>query len=256
MALPGGCLSRDRIFSRPLPHLNGDWLTRALTRGTLAAFRHRVINVCGLEHIAPDRDPFILALNHSQRAEAILIPALLFFLRDGKRVHFMADWNFCLIPPVALFYQCGQVIMLTRKSARPRFLNIFKPLFAHGTPAFVRARQRLESGASVGVFPEGTVNRNPQCLLKGYSGAARLSLETGSPVVPAGVRFPGQADSEFIPDSAPFCLEIGAPMKPPPLDGAPSLSQVRDWHDAIMSNIGRLAHKNWQPQTHRKNHGT
>ena len=55
-----------------------------------------------------------MVLNHSQRSEAILIPGLFFFLRDGKRVHFMADWNFCLFPPVAILYRCAQVITLAR----------------------------------------------------------------------------------------------------------------------------------------------
>ncbi len=63
-------------FRRPLPEQpNG--LTRFLCR-LLAAFgSRRVVALRGAEHVAPERDPFVLVANHSQRLEAVLLPALL-----------------------------------------------------------------------------------------------------------------------------------------------------------------------------------
>ncbi|HSH94463.1 MAG TPA: lysophospholipid acyltransferase family protein [Roseimicrobium sp.] len=245
-------LSLREVVSKPLPHLDGSPITRFLTRSTLALFRGNLLEVRGLEHIQPERDPFIIALNHSQRAEAILIPGFLFHLRAGKRIHFLADWNFCLIPPVWVMYRCAQVIRIARKPAKPAFLNAFKPLFTDKEPGFDRARRVLESGASVGIFPEGTVNRHPSRLLKGYSGAAQLSLQSGVKVIPVGVKFPTNPAGKPIAPLAPMVLDIGAPLVPPAKMAEPDLEFIRSWHETIMQRISELSGKEWQSQTRRK----
>jgi len=49
--------------------------------------------------------------------------------------------------------------------------------------AFEQLRQRLESGSSVMIFPEGTRSQTPD-LLPFRNGAFRLAIETGTPVLP------------------------------------------------------------------------
>ena len=98
------------IIRRPFPHQKWRPLTRFLTKAFFALYRNRYVTIEGLEHISPANDPFILVANHNQRPEVVLIPAALFFNRDGKPIHFMADWNFKLIPGVAVLYSCGQII--------------------------------------------------------------------------------------------------------------------------------------------------
>lgn len=245
-------LARGEMWQRPLPYLQDSPFTRLFTRLALHLYRGHFLEVRGAERLKPEHDPFILVLNHSQRKEAILIPGILFFLRDGKRIHFMADWNFCLIPPVAVLYRCAEVITLVRKPAKPKFLNVFKPLFTDKLPAFERAKQRLAEGAPVGIFPEGTVNRHPQELLKGFYGAAQLSLETGVPLLPVGVQFPTNPPGAPISESSPLILEIGHPLVPKEKLPAPSPEQVRDWHATMMQEIGRLSGKQWQPNSKRK----
>lgn len=249
-----GCplLAPGEMWRRPLPYLKHDHLTRFLTRLALQLYRGHFLEVHGLERLKPEHDPYIVVMNHSQRSEAILIPGLFFFLRDGKRIHFMADWNFCLFPPVAILYRCAQVITLVRKPAKPKFLNVFKPLFTDKLPAFERAKQRLAAGASVGIFPEGTVNRNPDTLLKGFYGAAQLSLETGIPLLPVGVRFPTNPPGEPIQESSPQILEIGEPLVPAEMLANPGPDAVRAWHGRMMEEIARLSGKNWQSNSKRK----
>ena len=72
--------------------------------------------------IAPAQDPFILVLNHNTKLEALLLPAFFLHARQGKALHFIADWNFKLVPGVAGIYRAGDVITLDRKPARPRWL--------------------------------------------------------------------------------------------------------------------------------------
>jgi 1-acyl-sn-glycerol-3-phosphate acyltransferase len=239
------------ILRTPMPHKAGRPLARGVVRGLLLAFGHCLVEVRGLEHIAPERDPFILALNHSTKLEALLLPAFLLHVRGGKSLHFIADWNLKLVPGVAFLYRAGDVITLDRKPARPHWLNVFRPLLTDHVPAFTRAAERLASGASVGIFPEGTTNRNPGHLLRGFHGAAQLSLQGGVPVVPAGVRFPHVRATDRIPELAPLTIEFGAPLTPP-ADREPRPARVRTWHGCVMIEIARLSGKTWSNE--RKTH--
>ncbi len=232
------------ILAAPMPHKVGRPLARGVIRALLLAFGSRIVSVRGLERLAPEHDPFILALNHSTKLEALFLPAFLLHARGGKPLHFIADWNLKLVPGIACIYRAGDVITLDRKPARPRFLNLLRPLLTDREPAFTRAAERLAAGASVGLFPEGTTNRDPHRLLRGFHGAARLSLQVGVPVIPAGVRFPQHPGASRIPELATMEIEFGPPLVPPVERDLPPAA-VRAWHARVMSEIARLSGKTW-----------
>jgi 1-acyl-sn-glycerol-3-phosphate acyltransferase len=230
------------LFS-PLPDLRG--FDRILLRGMTLIGLHKVSSFSGLEHVGPDRDPFILVLNHNSRHEALIVPALLFFLRGGRRIHFLADWNFRLIPGIDVLYQRAGVITVTRKLAKPRLLNAMKPLFADSVPPLEQARQHLEHGCSIAIFPEGTVNRNRFQLLRGRHGAARLSLETGAPIIPVGIRFSRTKERPADPKSQ-MEITVGPPLPMPSTEEAlVTCANVRTRHVQIMSAISVLSGKTW-----------
>lgn len=53
--------------------------------------------------------------------------------------------------------------------------------------AYGAAVQAIRRGACVVVYPEGTLTRDPMLWpMRGKSGAARIALETGCPVIPVG----------------------------------------------------------------------
>ena len=232
----------EQALQNPLAEVSH--LDRLVVRTVARLGRSHVARIDGLEHAMPDRDPFILVANHSTRLEAILLPTMLMLLRDGRRVHFLADWNFQLIPGVGLLYRCAQVITVPNKAARPRFLNVFKPYLTSSTLPMDAARDRLAEGRSVGIFPEGKVNRDRVNLLPGRLGAAALSLQMGVPVVAAGLRFPDAPAEGQIPEGSPMVIEFGPPLLPP---AAPADRQgpaaVRAWHATIMAAIGTRSHK-------------
>ena len=210
---------------------------RVVVRGVSMLARSRIARIKGLEHVLSDRDPFILAVNHSTKLEAVLLPAMLMLLRRGRHVHFFADWNFRLIPGLNLMFRCARVITVPNKEAKPRFLNVLKPLYVSDVPPMEEARRRLAAGRPVGIFPEGTVNRNRTHLMRGRLGAARLSLETGVPIVPAGLRYLNAPAHGLIPEGSPVEIEFGPAMRPP------AGIDVTDWHNDIMTAIGTLSHK-------------
>jgi 1-acyl-sn-glycerol-3-phosphate acyltransferase len=227
------------ILRWPLPHkgLGDQMLIRAVAlagRGQLRAIR-------GIEHILPGCDPFILVANHSSRRDTVLVPAFLMLHRGGRPVHFLADWNFRLIPGVGMLYSCAGVITVTRKPARPQFLNVLKRFYEDPVSPIERARQHLVAGHSVAFYPEGVVNHDPIRLLAGHSGAARLSLEASVPVVPMGI-CPVSAEAEELE------MVIGEPLMPPTIDAVrASKTAVSSWHAVLMSEIARLSGKTWQP---------
>lgn len=232
-------------LTRPLPFKG--ILDRILIRGLTLLARRQLRAVKGLERVLSP-EPFILALNHSTRREALIVPALLIFHRGGRLIHFWSDWVFRLMPGVGLVLSRAGTIAVTRKPARYRLLNLFRRFFVHPLPALDQARALLVTGNSIGAFPEGTVNRDPACLLPGRLGTARLSLETGMPIVPAGIRFPGVAPGTPVPETAAMEIHIGQPLMPPRRAGArPSLAEVRAWHAVMMNEIARLSGKSWRP---------
>ena len=230
------------ILNWPLPDTGfGD---RSLLRGLTMLARGRV-HVIGLEHIAPANDPFILALNHTTRREALLVPAVLMLHRRGRLIHFLSDWNFRLIPGIGLIYRRAETITITRKSARPRVLNVLKPLYHNPKSVLEQTRARLLAGMSVGIFPEGRVNRDPDRLLKGRTGAAFLSLETGVPIIPAGIRF-AAAEADRPTLNTPLEIRIGAPLTPPPPTRSPvAIADLGAWHAHLMTEIARLSGRAW-----------
>lgn len=235
----------------PFPELS--LLDRTLTRACSFYAFQRFTRVSGLEHVRRELDPFVLAVNHATRFEALALPSLLMYHRGGQKVHFLADWNFQMIPGIGLLYRRSGAIVVMRKSARPRFLNALKPFYAPAEPSHERALAHLAHGRSVGVFPEGTVNRDPERLLRGRLGAARLSLAAGVPVVPGGITL-------FGPDPRRPMLELklGPPMQPPITPSTTTLASadVRAWHGRIMTEIARLSGKSWEPLPQEPRNGT
>jgi 1-acyl-sn-glycerol-3-phosphate acyltransferase len=228
----------------PLPDQSS--VNACLVRLLALIARGRVLGISGLEHVRPAVDPFILAINHTTRTEALLVPALIMLHRGGRLIHFLADWNFRLIPGIGLIYRRAETITVTAKPARPRLLDALKPLYQDSRNVLDRARRCLARGHSVGIFPEGKVNRDPRRLLTGRRSAALLSLETGVPVVPVGIRFPHAAPGRPIRDRDPMEVHIGPPLHTPARSAnRMSRAALHDRHAAIMSAIARLSGKFW-----------
>jgi 1-acyl-sn-glycerol-3-phosphate acyltransferase len=237
------------ILRTPLPEAAR--IDRFLIRGGILLTRHLVVQMDGFDAIATTNDPFILVANHSQRLEAIMLPALIAFHRKGNFIEFLSDWNFHLIPGIGFLFRRARTIPVGIKPAKPKFLNYFKRFILRGEHGFTFAKTRLQAGGSIGIFPEGTVNRNPRELLRGQLGAARLAIETGVPLIPVGIRFPEHQNGNKIPDVAPLSIHIGTPIYPPKIE-RPERSDLLALHQTMMHQISILSHKHWHPQSSRR----
>ncbi|WP_022834409.1 lysophospholipid acyltransferase family protein [Salisaeta longa] len=239
-------LSARSLLKDSFAHPPAKRPTRWVIRATLLALGHRVEGVIGGERLRRLEGPFVAVLNHSQRTEAFLVPALLAWLRGGRVLRFLADWNFMLVPPVYALYRSARVIPVTRKPARPRWLTPLRRWIAPPPTGFAAARQCLQRGTPVGCFVEGTINRHPRRLLRGQRGAARLSLITQVPVLPVGVQFPYHADpAQPIAEREPLSLHIGPALHPP--TDAKNIKRVDAWHATIMRALARQSGTVWAP---------
>ncbi len=117
--------------------------------------------------------------------------------------------------------------------------------------AFEAARQRLESGQSVGIFPEGALSPLEGGLHKARTGAARLALLTGAPIIPLGISLQrqrihfaqatagGKTETARWYPGGPYAVTIGEPLY---LAGrVENRAQVAAASEHIMQRIGSLA---------------
>lgn len=117
-------------------------------------------------------------------------------------------------------------------------------LTAHAAGAYDAAVAAVRAGECVVVYPEGTLTRDPTLWpMTGKSGAARIALETGCPVIPIGhwgaqkLLPPYTLRFHLIPRK-PLTLKVGDPVLLDDLMDLPRTPQViNEATDRIMEAI-------------------
>ena len=94
-----------------------------------------------------------------------------------------------------------------------------------GKEAFEAARQLLEAGHTVMLFPEGQLSPREGGFQDTHTGAARLALLSGAPVIPIGIHlnrnrlkevpsnFNGEESLGLFALGGPYRLTVGHPMQ-------------------------------------------
>jgi len=132
---------------------------------------------------------------------------------------------------LTLFPQPLSILILEHAFHAPLFGRVLQHsghipvLSADRHSAFNAAHERLQDGQSVAIFPEGDLSPRQGGSLPAHSGAARLALMTGVPVVPIGIYFRRERAHPFISKFAgksttgywylrgPYAITIGQPMQ-------------------------------------------
>lgn len=127
------------------------------------------IHVDGQENIP--EGPKIVVANHALASDGFLLPFIF-----PEKIHYMIESELFGLPLL------GKLLALAEQ------IPVVK---GRGQEALEQAKVWLAQGATVVVFPEGRLN-NGQRLLRASTGAARLTLESGAPVLPVGFFTPPQ----------------------------------------------------------------
>ncbi|MFD6856126.1 lysophospholipid acyltransferase family protein [Rhodococcus sp. NPDC060090] len=129
--------------------------------------------ISGREHI-PRRGPVIIAANHLAVLDSFYLT-----LAARRQITFLAKGEYFDKAGIAggfqrsFFSAMGQIPVDRRGGS-------------HASPALAAATRIIEQGGAWGIHPEGT--RSPDGrLYRGKTGAVRVALETGVPIVPVAI---------------------------------------------------------------------
>jgi 1-acyl-sn-glycerol-3-phosphate acyltransferase len=120
----------------------------------------------------PESGGFILALNHISHVDPLLAAHIVY--NHGRLPRYLAKSGLFKNRALGFFLRAAGQIPVERLSK-------------NAVGAYDAAVAAVRNGECVVVYPEGTITRDPEGWpMTGKSGAARIALETGCPVIPVG----------------------------------------------------------------------
>jgi 1-acyl-sn-glycerol-3-phosphate acyltransferase len=199
----------------------------------------------------PQAGPFILVPNHFSDVDPIIVGLALW--RAGRFPHFLAKESIFRVPVVGAFMRATDMVPVLRGKRG-------------GADPLAAARALLADGGAVVLYPEGTLTRDPDLWpMRGKTGAARLALQTGAPVIPCShwgdqrIAPRWQKKYRFVPRVTTDVL-FGDPVDLSAWQGGPlTATAINGATDAIMAAITALVERQrgetapverWDPAEH------
>lgn len=173
-------------------------------RGVLTTFLTPWIRLRAEGHEnLPRKGGFILVWNHTSQVDPVI--ACWFVARQGFAVRFASKIEVFRVPIVGQIFRGLRLVPVDRSAKDPGAV-------------LAQLGQALAEGDCVGISPEGTLTSDPDGWpMKLKTGAARLALDTGAPIVPLVMWGP----QDILPYAAkvpdlrprrPVSVRVGAPV--------------------------------------------
>ncbi len=171
----------------------------------------------------------VIALNHVTKIDPLT--AAHFVYDHGRLPRYLAKADLFRNKALARFLSDGGQIPVERLSR-------------NAVGAFDAAVAAVDAGECIVVYPEGTITRDPDLWpMKGKSGAARIALATGCPVIPVGhwgaheLLAPYSKKPDLFPRKK-IVVRAGDPVDLADLlDKEPSQAVINEATDRIMAAI-------------------
>lgn len=176
----------------------------------------------------------LIAANHPSCTDPFVIPLL-----TSIEIRILITGKAFTVPLFSnLLRRCGQIPVVP----------------GSGGNAMEEARQHLESGGTVAIFPEGHISPQEGGHLPARPGAVRLAMLTGAPVIPVGIHYPreknirissritgGEQSDGYWYLTGPYQITVGEPMY---FSGDPNeYKQVEAASILLMDQIASLANQ-------------
>jgi 1-acyl-sn-glycerol-3-phosphate acyltransferase len=188
----------------------------------------RAVHVVGRQHIVEGSR--ILVSNHARVSDSFLLPFIF------GRLHGMAQAESFTLPILGkLLARAGQVPIAPGR----------------GREALNRARELLLRGETILIYPEGRLTHGAE-MIRGKTGAARLSFESGAPMQPVAVHVPEKYShtlhGRFYERptigawqfGGPAYVAIGPAWRPFPEGASATARELRRATDEIMARLAGL----------------
>lgn len=155
-------------LSRTITEPASTALRRVCTPLALMMRRLVLIDWRGEEHL--HGGGMVMAANHISYLDFLALGH--FMLGSGRWPHFLGKESLFRAPVVGRLITACEQIPVRRGSAR-------------ASDALSAAVTAVRAGQLVAIYPEGTITKDPaQWPMRGRSGAVRIALESGRPLVP------------------------------------------------------------------------
>jgi len=204
-----------------------------LGRPVVEMYAQSILRMDVVRHAPLPDGPKIISANHPSTTDPFLILTL-----ASEQISILISETLFKVPLFGRYLrQAGHVPVVP----------------GNGRAAFEKARQLLDAGRTVAVFPEGAISPLAGGFHKPRTGAARLSLITGAPVIPVGIHLQRERMRliETVVDGkpevgtwylrGPYAMTVGNPMR---FTGdVEDRAYVRSASERIMQHIAHLAHQ-------------
>jgi 1-acyl-sn-glycerol-3-phosphate acyltransferase len=222
----------DRAFGRSLRTFGKDTLYR-LGRPAVNLYAWLMFDMDTVWEAPLPGGPKIIAPNHPSTTDPFLITGLV-----DEPMSILIDGRLFKVPAFGRYLKHAGHVPVDK---------------GNGRAAFEAARRLLDDGRSITIFPEGTVSPSEGGLHRPRTGAARLALLTGAPIIPVGIHLDRErikvVESSYSGIAAvgtwylrgPYGITVGKPMT---LEGdVEDREYVRAASKRVMQRIARLSHQ-------------
>ncbi|GAB3613644.1 lysophospholipid acyltransferase family protein [Humibacter ginsengisoli] len=206
--------------------------------------------VHGRENL-PLTGAYIIAPNHYSEIDPLVVGTMIW--RRGRAPRFLTKESLFSVPVVGWFLKRSGQVPVSRSHG------------GRGAP-IAQAQHIVDNGSVVIVYPEGTLTRDPDLWpMRGKTGAARLALDYGIPVIPVAHWGTQQIMARYSKKISVFprktiTFSIGAPVDLSAYrEGPRTATALAGATDAIMQAITheleklrgeKAPAKRWDPAEH------
>lgn len=174
----------------------------------------------------------VLAVNHISQIDPLTLAH--FVYNHGRLVRYLTKDSLWKIAPLRPILDNARQIPVRRLSTG-------------AVQAFDAAVAAVHEGACIGVYPEGSITRDPDGWpMRGKTGAARIALATGCPVIPIGQwgaqeMWPAYSARPRLFPRRTMHYKAGDPVDLSDLEGEPLTAEVlQEATERIMDAITAL----------------